>query len=220
MLHVEVAPRIIDRQVGLTCLIRLKDIFLKVSGDSGAALVDTAPCGDRMLTNLIDIGLEIVAHLTNDEHLFVFHDAFAMLIFEESLNVILHFALGPLVHLVTHKLETGWEVRRKHKLERDRVVTWHELRDADHVAGVLEMQNFSLSSSLDLTLLLSSINIVSFCVHPAHFLSSLNLDHDLSGGSGNLKSNVDCSSDHSAWIIDLTCSLHCQVSVFTPVARV
>ena len=82
------------------------------------------------------------------------------------------------------------------------------------------MHYFSLSFSLDLTLLLSSILSIRFGIHPADFLSSLHLDHDLSGGSWNLKTNIDGSSYHSAWIVDLTCSLHSQVSVFTAVARV
>jgi len=82
------------------------------------------------------------------------------------------------------------------------------------------MHNLSLSLSLDLTSLLSSIYIMSFAIHPAHLLSSLNLDHHLPGGSWDLKTNVDCSSHHSAWIIDLTCSLNSQVAVFAAVARV
>lgn len=82
------------------------------------------------------------------------------------------------------------------------------------------MHNLSLSLSLDLTSLLSSIYIIRFGIHPANFLSSLNLDHDLSGGSWDLKTNVDCSTHHSAWIIDLTGSLNSQEAIFTAVARV
>jgi len=82
------------------------------------------------------------------------------------------------------------------------------------------MHDFSLSFSLDLTRLLSSVYIMSFGIHPADFLSSLHLDHDLSGGSWNLKTNIDGSSYHSAWIVDLTCGLNSQVAVFTAVARV
>jgi len=108
MLHVEVAPRIIDCKERLACLIRLEDIFLKSSGNAGAALIDAAPCGNRMFTNLIDVSLEVIAHFTDYEHLLVFHDALPMMILEESLNVILHFALGPLVHLMAHKLEARW----------------------------------------------------------------------------------------------------------------
>ena len=115
MLHVEVAPRIIDCKERLACLIRLEDIFLKSSGDAGAALINAAPSCDCMLTSLIDVSLEVIAHLTDYEHLLVFHDAFSMMILEESLNVILHFALGPLVHLMTHKLETGREDRGQHE---------------------------------------------------------------------------------------------------------
>ena len=108
MLHVEIAARIIDSKEGLTYLIRLEDIFLKVSGYSGVALVDAAPCGDRMLTCLIDVCLKVIAHLTYNEHLLVFHDALPVVILKESLDVILYFTLGPLVHLVAHKLEARW----------------------------------------------------------------------------------------------------------------
>lgn len=108
MLHVEVAPRIIDCKVSLACLIRLEDIFLKSSGDAGAALIDAAPSCDRMLTGLIDVSLEVITHLTDYEHLLVFHDALSMMILEERLNVILHFALGSLMHLMAHKLEARW----------------------------------------------------------------------------------------------------------------
>ena len=108
MLHVEVAPRIIDCKVRLACLIRLEDIFLKSSGDAGAALIDAAPCGDRMFTNLIDVSLEVISHFTDYEDLLVFHDALPMMILEECLNVILHFSLGSLMHLMAHKLEARW----------------------------------------------------------------------------------------------------------------
>ena len=115
MFHVEIAPRIIDCYERLAGLIRLEDIFLKVGGDSGAALIDAAPCADRMFTSLIDVSLEVVAHLADNEHLFVFHDALSVVILEESLNMILHFSLGPLVHLMTHKLETRREDRGQHE---------------------------------------------------------------------------------------------------------
>ena len=78
-------------------------------------MIDAAPCGDRMFTSLIDVSLEVVAHLADNEDLFVFHDTLSMVILEESLDVILHFSLGPLVHFMTHKLETGREDRGKHE---------------------------------------------------------------------------------------------------------
>jgi hypothetical protein len=173
-----------------------------------------------MFASLVDVCLEVISHLTDNEHLFVFHDAFAMVIFEESLNVILHFALGLLVHLVAHKLEARREDRWKHELERDCVVSRHELRHVDNIAWILEMQDLSLCFSLDLSLLLSSIYMVSLSVHPANFLSSLDLDHDLSCWSWNLETNIYCSTNHCTWIIDLTCCLHSQIPVFTAIARV
>ena len=78
-------------------------------------MIDAAPSGDRMFTSLIDVSLEVVAHLADNEHLFVFHDALSVVILEESLDVILHFTFGPLVHLMTHKLETGREDRGQHE---------------------------------------------------------------------------------------------------------
>lgn len=172
------------------------------------ALIDTAPCGNRVLTCLVDVCLKVIAHLTDNEHLLVFHDALPVVILKESLDVILHFALRPLVHLVAHKLEARWEDRGEHEREWDCVIAWHKLRHVDNVAGALEVHNLPLRFSFDLACLLASINIVTLGIHPAYFLSSLDLDHDLSGRSWNLKTNIDCSSYHSTWVIDLTCSLH------------
>ena len=106
MLHIEITFRVIDCEESLAYLIGLEDVLFEVSGDPRPALVNAAPGGDRVLTRLIDVGLEVVAHLADNQHLLVFHDTLAVMILEESLDVILYLALRSLVHLVTHELET------------------------------------------------------------------------------------------------------------------
>ena len=82
------------------------------------------------------------------------------------------------------------------------------------------MHDLSVRSSLHLSLLLSSFNVMSLSIHPTDFLSSLDLNHDLSGRSRDCQTNVDGSCNQGARIVDLTGCLHCQVAVLTAITRV
>ncbi len=143
------------------------------------ALIDAAPGSNLVLTRVIDVSLEGITHFSHYEHLLVLHYALAMMVFNIRFYMVLYLALRFLMHFMTHELETRGQVRRQHKLEGYSVVSWHKRWDADDITGVLEVNDLSLCFSLDLSLFLTSIDIVRFGVHPADLLVSLYLDHNL-----------------------------------------
>ncbi len=134
-----------------------------------------------MVISAIDVHLKVISHFSKNQYLLVFHDCFPVMIFHKSFDMVLYLAFGFLMHLMTHELEARREFGGKLELERNGVVTRHQLWNTDNIAGVLEMQDFSLCFSLDLSLFLTSIDSVRFSVHPADLFSSLYLNHYLSG---------------------------------------